>query len=368
MVGPGHHGRRSWPIVVRRARHEDFGTVAGFTQDTFPGWGDYVPRVFAEWVDASDGVFLAVTAPDAGGVDAEGVPLAPGQVIAVARIAFLTPQEAWLEGIRVDPRVRGLGVATDLQVAELRWAAAHGVSVMRYLTGEHNEGSHRLGAKHGFEMTGPMRWYGWDGESGDEPPAPDTSLLVAAGGVLAVPARAADSWWEAVQADPTFRAAGGLYEPRSWALQELTPERFDAHVAAEDVVVWPGDAASLDGPPSGPWALAIVRAGPEGEDDPRLPPAPALLAGDGAAAIQLVRTLSGGRPGLPRVRLPDPDAPILRDGVGEAWTNAGWVPAPRAIHVFERLIDEDHPLPEPDDPSLLIYGDDPRPRAVPRSS
>ena len=39
--------------------------------------------------------------------------------------------EAWLEGIRVDPRVRGMNVATDLQVAELHWAVANGAHVVR---------------------------------------------------------------------------------------------------------------------------------------------------------------------------------------------------------------------------------------------
>ena len=33
--------------------------------------------------------------------------------MAMARVARVAPGEAWLEGIRVDPRVRGMNVATD---------------------------------------------------------------------------------------------------------------------------------------------------------------------------------------------------------------------------------------------------------------
>ena len=126
-------------------------------------------------MDATDGVFLAVTAGP-GAETADGTSIPAGQVIAVSRVAILTASEAWLEGIRVDPLVRGLGIATDLQVAELRWAAAHGASVMRYLTGEQNEGSHRLGAKHGFVAPRARpEAYGWDHDRSRHPPSTSRS-------------------------------------------------------------------------------------------------------------------------------------------------------------------------------------------------
>ena len=56
-------------------------------------------------------------------------------MVAVVRVTMSAKGQAWLEGIRVDPRVRGIDVATDLQVAELRWAAAQGAQVVRYATG-----------------------------------------------------------------------------------------------------------------------------------------------------------------------------------------------------------------------------------------
>ena len=350
---------------MRRARHVDFQTVLGFTQDTFPGWGDYIGDVFADWVDATDGVFLAVTAGP-GAETAEGTRIPAGQVIAVSRVAILTAAEAWLEGIRVDPLVRGLRIATDLQVAELRWAAAHGASVMRYLTGEQNEGSHRLGAKHGFALLGAARTYGWDH---DMEPAPtvDESIVVASAPPAAIPTGSRpDGWWSALSADATVAGAHHLYEPRSWALQAFTRERLDEHIDAGDVLVWPPDAAQADGPGRGPWALAITRRVAEGEDDPGLPLSPALVAGDGIAVLELLRVIGGRRPGLPEVRLPDPVPPMLRGGVGDAWVAAGWRLRAHTTHIFERPIDAAHPVPEPDDPNLLVYEDEPRKVADPR--
>ena len=73
--------------------------------------------------EETDGVMLVGTvgdpAHDGPPSDAHGAALDVGQVIAIVRVAMPAPGEAWLEGIRVDPRVRGMDVATDLQVAEL---------------------------------------------------------------------------------------------------------------------------------------------------------------------------------------------------------------------------------------------------------
>ena len=104
-------------------------------------------------MEAADGVMLVGTVGGAGGLDADGQPLAPASVVAVVRVAMPAKGEAWWEGIRVDPRVRGMDVATDLQVAEFAWSEANGAKIVRYATGASNEGSHRLGARAGLEHT-----------------------------------------------------------------------------------------------------------------------------------------------------------------------------------------------------------------------
>lgn len=348
-------------MVIRRARPEDKDAVLRFATHTWHGW-DYIPRVWDDWLVAPDSVLLVVTpgikASAADAVDADGAALWPDVPIAMTRVVMVTKEEAWLEGVRVDPRVRGMGVATDLQVAELGWAAAQGARVVRYVTGEDNEGSHRLGAKHGFRVVTAFRWYGWDEDAEGATPPEAASVLPVPPELLVLPRGAAvGEWWARTQSDETFRAAQGLFEIRSWAFAALTRERFVEQVARGLIAVWPPPSDDSLSPES-PWALAVLRGEPEGEDDPDYPVPPALLIGDPAAALDLATALGGGRAGLPRIRLPDPDPPLLSSGVADAWADAGWPASARATHLLERHVDEEHPVPEPDDPSLSRFDDD----------
>ncbi|CAN5781403.1 hypothetical protein BH24CHL8_BH24CHL8_09690 [soil metagenome] len=334
--------------------------MLSFATRTWDG-SDYIPEVWERWLAATDGVLLVATAGDtgAGTSDADGSPLRAGRPIAVARVAMLSDDEAWLEGIRVDPGVRGMSVATDFQVAELLWAAAHGVRVVRYATGPDNEGSHRLGARHGFSLLGEWRWYGVDDEDEEIPPP---SAAVSTASLTVVAAADADRWWARVAADPTFAAGHGLYERRAWALQELTEERFRGHVTRGQVTVQ-DRAHDADR-----WALAIARDEGWGDEDPLLPVSPALLIGDGRAVLALLRAISGGRSGVPRVRLPETDPPLLDDGTVSAWTDAGWKPRDRPLHILTRPLDAMHPLPKPADATLLDMEEEPRPIARPWSA
>jgi len=61
--------------------------------------------------------------------------------IAMTRVTMLSSHDAWLEGIRVDPAVRGMDVATDLQVAELHW-------IVDERSGARREQDHQHGDRH----------------------------------------------------------------------------------------------------------------------------------------------------------------------------------------------------------------------------
>lgn len=340
--------------------------MLSFATRTWDDW-DYIPQVWDRWLAATDGVLLVASTGGTDARDADGGPLQADQAIAVARLAMLSGDEGWLEGIRVDPRVRGMNVATDFQVAELRWAAAHGVRVVRYATGQDNAGSHRLGARHGFSLLGEWRWYGVDDEDESIPPPSDDTSTSGSPATLAE--TDAESWWPRVAADESLRRGHGLYERRAWALQELTEERFRGHVSRGQVSVWPdADAGTTGGGEVAvSWALAIDRDEGWGDEDPSLPASPALLIGDGLAALELIRSMSGGRPGVPRVRLPDVDPPILDIAAVTAWAAAGWKPRDRTLHILTRPLDAAHPVPEPDEAALLEMAEEPRPIARPWS-
>ena len=146
------------PIRVRRARPGDTRAVLDFTRATWDGW-DYVPSVWHDWLEAPDGVLLVAVPNAPHQLDLFGRALTDERPVGMARIAMLSPDEAWLESLRVDPGVRTRGVARLLHGACLVWARAQGATSVRYATGQENDGSHRLGTRHGFRLLRPWRSY-----------------------------------------------------------------------------------------------------------------------------------------------------------------------------------------------------------------
>src|SRR5579864_1207376 len=99
-------------LEVRRAREEDREAVLAFCQQTWE-WGDYIDRVWETWLNDEQGALL--------------VALKEGQPVGVANIRMLNAQEAWMEGMRVDPAYRQQGIASalfDAQIAEARQRGA----------------------------------------------------------------------------------------------------------------------------------------------------------------------------------------------------------------------------------------------------
>lgn len=341
-----------------------------FASRTWDGW-DYVPQAWPRWLEERDGVMLVGT-PGSGGqsapLDAEGVPLEPDVPVALVRVALPARGEAWLEGIRVDPRVRGMDVATDLQVAELHWAAAQGAWIVRYATSQRNAASHRLGARGGFELLTSLSSHWWsatgDPDADDDRASgflPDVqaaatarreSLLEALAAQRLVASRTdAGRLWPRLTADPSFAAANRLYEPRPWALEELTEAKFDAHLERGEVLVLDQGLR---------WSLAILlrRQRPAEDSTMRL----AMLAGDGVAALELAERVRHLANETIRFRVAV-GAPLMA-GHEERFCGAGFVFPEWALDVLWRPIDESHPVP-PIDTHWLVIADPPAPILVP---
>ncbi len=344
-----------------------------FATNTWHGW-DYIPNAWPVWLDAPDAAFLAGTVgtPNeeggAGPVDVEGNPLSIGQPVAITRVAMVSPTEAWLEGIRVDPLVRGMNVAADLQVAELHWVLAQKADIVRYATAADNEGSHRLGARDGITPIAAFSSWFWsatgsadddDAESAYDPDVRAMAtmkrralLAKAAKSGLVATAGKADALWRLVSADPTFKAEQRLYEPRPWAMQELTEALFHRHVER-------GELMASRMPGEGRWAVAIlINEQLPGEDSSlRL----ALLVG-GAPAAQLaneIRSLAGESI---RFRVPK-DAPMIA-GREDEFRRIGFVTPDWELHVLARQMDADHPIPEVD-PARVVLAEAPQQSLVP---
>jgi hypothetical protein len=354
---------RSWPLAVRRAQASDREAVLAFATTTWDGW-DYMPHAWPVWLTADDGAMLVATVgPTTDGrraVDASGETLPEGQPIAVSRVALVSPTEGWVEGIRVDPRVRGLGVATDLQVAELCWLAAHRPEVTRYATSQRNEGSHRLGARHGFELLTKFVSWEWkdpakadpdderDGSSGFDEKARQAangrraSLLERLGSAgMILPESAGSEWWELVRQEPRFAASGRLYERRSWTEQELSEQAFRRHLADGEVVGYEDRG----------WGLAIVTRQSEPAEDAGIHLA--VVVGDDAGLPEFANRIRQTAGENVRFRL-------QADHVGEQLASGlravGFEPWPWELHILGRPGPAATP---PVDPARLILAETP---------
>ncbi|MBA2557064.1 MAG: hypothetical protein H0V12_06950 [Chloroflexi bacterium] len=354
--------------------------MLAFATRTWDGW-DYIPGAWDDWLALPDGVLLVATARHGPSgerpIDADGRPLAADVAIAMTHLLRLSDTEMWLEGIRVDPRVRGMSVASDLQVAELAWTRAHGCAVIRYVTGEQNEGSHRLGARHGLRHTRTWRRYerptpegaavhhwGHGDEAEQKLRALRARLLrELAEEKLVLPPDAPDELvtaiWRRVTEDPLFAANGELYESVGWAWQKLTEERFRRHVARGEVLVLDDGVAGA----GGGWGLLLL-SGTESFNDGAI--TPALALGDGRPMLHLVARLEGASDSRVRLRFPDPLPPQSPDR-SAALVQAGFEPGEHTLHLLERALDPSEPLPEPHRPGMLELTDEPHERAVAHS-
>ncbi len=336
---------RDWPIVVRRARATDKDAVLEFATSTWDGW-DYIPGAWPVWLAATDGVMLVACRPS------------DDRPVAITRVALVSPTEAWLEGIRVDPAVRGMEVASDLQVAELLWVAAQGATVLRYATSARNEGSHRLGARDGIELQFAYRNYWWSPDTDGDPHEPSgfdaairdaaTALRVRVLAALAAQGRVAQAadanrLWALLTADASFNAAQRLYEPRPWALGELTQRRFARHVERGEVITLGGRAVAI-----------LLREQLAGEDSSlRL----ALLAGEPDEVVGLVDEIRAIERRTIRFRLPldsELDQAVQDPLIGAGYRSGDW-----GLHILGRPMDDAHQLPAVD-PKRLVLADEPR--------
>lgn len=133
-------------VVIRPGRAEDEHDIREFTRDTFE-WGDYVGDVYATWVEeAAKGngdVYVAVHTPS-------------GKVVGVNHARYLSPEEAWFEGIRVHADYRRAGIGRLLTQAAIEGARRRGTRVCRAAIDGDNPKSQGLARAFGFEPVVPI--------------------------------------------------------------------------------------------------------------------------------------------------------------------------------------------------------------------
>lgn len=231
----------------RPAAARDRAAVFAFCQMTWEG-GDYIPRVWDRWfADPRGALVVGVTAAD--------------QPVALGKLSVPAPGEGFIEGVRVDPAVRGQGWGRAV-FAHLRdLAYARGLARVRFLTEASNTPVHRIARALGFAHVASYL------------PVRSASEAVASGARAASPAEVRRLW-------PLVEATAGATPPvrwHSWEAATATPEWLAAEAAAGHVLVTP-DARGL-----------VVVLPPERASDPEA----VLLAEAAPAAVASIALLAG---------------------------------------------------------------------------
>jgi RimJ/RimL family protein N-acetyltransferase len=111
---------------------------------------DYLPSVFDDWIADRDGEFVAV--------------LLDRRVVGCGKLTFLTPVDAWLEGLRKDPLVSEGGLAEAVTRYFLRRLSTRsGLRSVRFSTYIFNEHSIAVNQRLGFELRHVFSCKVWTG-------------------------------------------------------------------------------------------------------------------------------------------------------------------------------------------------------------
>ena len=138
-------GEDSEAVVVRQAQPEDREAVLAFCRHTWAD-GDYIEDVWDIWLAQVTGALL--------------VAVTGGRPVGLIHLAMLSAQDAWLEGIRVDPRTRRQGIGRVLTSQALILARQQGVKVARLFTSSENVASQELVTKRfGFQRVAEVVRY-----------------------------------------------------------------------------------------------------------------------------------------------------------------------------------------------------------------
>lgn len=201
-------------VTVRQATPADEADVEAFTRDTWSDrGGDYLPRVFADWVASDDEhrrTFVATTGDEA---------------VAVLRCVMVSRREAWMQGMRVAPVARGQGLSVRLHDAAAAWAHDRGGTVGRCMVFSWNVAGLAAARAVGFAPATAFRW---------AHPAPDPAAAPALD-VVADPAAGWRYWRRSPAREHLHGLALSMDEP--WAHQELLPMTLDRAAAETAVLV-----------------------------------------------------------------------------------------------------------------------------------
>ena len=288
-------------IEVRPAREDDREAVLAFCARTWDD-GDYIHYVWEDWLNDTSGALLVATLG--------------GRPVGLAHLRMMSPDEGWIEGVRVDPEARRRGVARVLISRTLVTAHERGATVARYFTSSDNIASQQLFDRFGFVRVAEVLHFTADALGADEREGEEIALTRAV-------EEDAERIWEWLERSNLAPLNGGL-EIHEWAAQALSESRLRDHLAAGRV--WTLDELG------GLAALAVVEQVEGESDNADDPPILSVWYCDGSAdalgRMGVALSALARAQDLPRVELWLPDLLILRDamdGAGFSTHEPMWV-------------------------------------------
>ncbi|KAF0194163.1 MAG: acetyltransferase [Bacillota bacterium] len=128
-------------IEVRPLRMEDRDEVVAISKQVWDD--DYIGTVYDKWVADTAGLFVCVTYQ--------------GAIAGFAKVSMHTNDDAWLEGLRVDPHKRGLGLGKRLTRHCIEACLSLGIANTRLSTYIGNHESIGIIESHGFKRTAEFK-------------------------------------------------------------------------------------------------------------------------------------------------------------------------------------------------------------------
>ncbi len=237
--------RPSSSFTFRDINPSDKEEILALTANTWEG-GDYVEWVFDDWVNDPGGRFLAA------------IDDASGRIAGIDKLTFLSPTEAWFEGLRVHPDFRGRGLATRLQTHMIGEAQRLGAQTVRLLTNIDNLSMHRKAYRDGFSARAVVRHWRW---LASEAVAQGDDQLWQLREATPDEASKLYEWW---RLSASCRASDSLIN-RNWSFGATSPDEWVGHAERGGLLIPEGtDVAALALPPP----LALVIRGAHDDEDP----------------------------------------------------------------------------------------------------
>jgi GNAT superfamily N-acetyltransferase len=286
-------------VETRAAQPEDRAAVLAFCAHTWD-WGDYLPQVWDDWLSAPSGRLLVATLE--------------GRPVAVQHLRMMSAEEGWLEGMRVDPSVRGQGIGGVLGARGQAEARALWARVVRLANHSDNQVAQHLIASGQFEQVGTFVVYEAPAEPLDEVELPTPATSADLPDMLGLLGRSS-----------VFPALGGLVY-HQWAGRALDEALLDERLAGGQVLALRQGGELL--------ACAVCQPQEAGEPTLEVGYLDGTTEGIGRLAYGL-RAWAAGQ-GLAEVQVTIPDQLMLRDvllGTGYQTEDMG------AFWVYERALE-----------------------------